>query len=102
MIDTNGNVDPDLSGWTVEYAVKTEDGKIRLILFDNLPDEDLERVEALPEESFARLPLLEELLKKYSFGDEEDYDDGDAWDNHPPGVYLRCCDEADTFHKEAD
>ena len=103
MIDTNGNVDPDLSGWTVEYAVKTEDGKIRLIILDNLPEAELDKVDALPVEGFTRLPLLEELLAEYTIGDEEDYNDSIfAWNDRKPGVYVRCCDKASIFHKEAD
>jgi len=102
MIDTNGNVDPDLSGWTVEYAVKTGDGKIRLIILDNLPEAELDKVDALPEEGFARLPILEKLLKKYKFGDEKDYQDGGMFKEEIPGVYCRCCDEASIFHEEAE
>lgn len=78
----------------VEFIVKTEDGKTRLICLDPVSGDDLDAIDALPAEGFARLPLVENLCKENCVGDEDDYKDGNAWKDHAPGVYSRVTDES--------
>jgi hypothetical protein len=86
--------------YCVEYIVKTVDGKTRLIILDNLPESQLLHIEALNEHGFDRLSAIERNQAEHGFADEPDYNDGDAWKDHPQGVYIRVVDKAEDLHKE--